>query len=386
LISTVQSGKPVCIFKKSYNSHRNDLEEKKMKRKIILVGTLLTAVLITGFSLGLFTRGDQGNPGPAQTDVVTRRDMGSSVLATGIIKPRTGAEVRVGSRVSGILKRLHVNIGDRVEKGQLLGELDETEFNARYNEALASLENARAERNYAVLDLDRQRSLRENNFASQDNVDAAERVYDVAESVIKQAKANLDYARIQLGYTRIKAPISGVVASVSTQEGETVAASFTAPTFVIIIDLERLEVQAYVDETDIGRIEKGQRASFTVDTYPGIDFEGTVTAIYPKAEMKDNVVNYITIIDITGSGGHTLRPEMTTTVRIFQQKRPQVPTVPKQAVFRESGNKYVYVLNGAQQVKRQVDTGWADGKYIEITRGLEQGERIIINQEVVKKW
>ena len=357
-----------------------------MKRKIILFGTLLTAVVITGFSLGIFTRGEQGNPGPDRTDVVTRRDMGSSVLATGIIKPRTGAEVRVGSRVSGILKRLHVNIGDRVEKGQLLGELDQTEFNARYNEALAALENAKAELNYAVLDLDRQRSLKKNNFASQDNVDAAERVYDVAESVVKQAKANLDYARIQLGYTRIYAPISGVVASVSTQEGETVAASFTAPTFVIIIDLERLEVQAYVDETDIGRIEKGQRATFTVDTYPGIDFDGKVTAIYPKAEMKDNVVNYITIIDITGSGDYTLRPEMTTTVRIFQQNRPQVPTVPKRAVFRESGDKFVYVLNGTQRVKRRVDTGWTDGKFIEITRGLEQGEKIIINQEVVKKW
>ena len=208
----------------------------------------------------------------------------------------------MGSRVSGIVKRLHVNIGDRVEKGQLLGELDPTEFNARYNQALAALENAKAELDYAALNLKRQRSLKKKNFTSQDKVDAAEKSHEVMVSVFKQTEANLDYARIQLGYTRIKAPISGVVASVSTQEGETVAASFTAPTFVIIIDLERLEVQAYVDETDIGRIEKGQRASFTVDTYPGIDFEGTVTAIYPKAEMKDNVVNYITIIDISGRG------------------------------------------------------------------------------------
>lgn len=358
----------------------------KRKRMIIIFGTLIVTILITGFSLGLFTRGDQGNPTSGQTDVVTLRDMGSSVLATGIIKPRTGAEVRVGSRVSGILKRLHVNIGDGVEKGLLLGELDRTEFNARCNEALAALENAKAELNYAALDLKRQRSLKKNNFASQDKVDAAERAFDVRESVVNQAKANLDYARIQLGYTRIRAPISGVVASVSTQEGETVAASFTAPTFVIIIDLERLEVQAYVDETDIGRIENGQRASFTVDTYPGIDFDGKVTAIYPKAEMKDNVVNYITIIDITAGKNRTLRPEMTTTVRIFQQNRPQVPAVPKRAIFREGGNKYVYVLNGTRRVKRQVDTGWTDGKYIEITRGLEQSEKIIIDKEVKIKW
>lgn len=356
------------------------------KKSLIISLSVIVIVLIAGFSLDLFTNGEQGNPTPGQTDVVTRRDMGSSVLATGIIKPRTGAEVRVGSRVSGIVKRLHVTIGDRVEKGRLLGELDPTEFKARYNQALAALENAKAELNYAALNLKRQRALKKKNFTSQEKVDAAEKAYEVVVSVFKQAEANLDYARIQLGYTRIQAPISGVVASVSTQEGETVAASFTAPTFVIIIDLNRLEVQAYVDETDIGRIEKGQRATFTVDTYPGIDFEGEVTAIYPKAEMKDNVVNYITLIDITGSEGYTLRPEMTTTVRIFQRSRPRVPSVPKRAVFRENGKKYVYVLNGAQRVKREVDTGWTEGKYIEITRGLDEGEKISINQEVKIKW
>jgi multidrug efflux pump subunit AcrA (membrane-fusion protein) len=156
---------------------------------------------------------------------------------------------------------------------------------------------------------------------------------------------------------------------------------------VIIIDLERLEVRAYVDETDVGRIKKGQKASFTVDTYPGVDFEGDVTAIYPGAEMRDNVVNYITVIDITGLEGYTLRPEMTTTVRIFQEKRPMVTTVPKQAIHREAGKKYVYTVNGTQKVKRWVSVGWSAGNYVEITKGLEEGEKIIIEtKEVGTKW
>jgi RND family efflux transporter MFP subunit len=307
--------------------------------------------------------------------------MGSSVLATGIIKPGVGAEVRVGSRVSGIVKRLHVKIGDRVEKGQLLGELERTEFQARYNQAEAALENAGARLNYATLNLDRQRALIKKNFTSQNKVDEAERAHEVAGSDLKQARANLDYAGIQLGYTWIRAPIPGVVASVSTQEGETVAASFTAPTFVIIIDLARLEVWAYVDETDIGRIKEGQRAYFTVDTYPDTDFEGKVTAIYPKAEIRDNVVNYVTIIDITGNKGRILRPEMTATVRIFQQSRSKVLVIPKRAIRRQQGKKHVYVAKGTQAVKRWVNVGWTDGEYIEITRGLTEGEKVIIEKK-----
>lgn len=240
-------------------------------------------------------------------------------LATGIIKPCTGAEVKVGSRVSGIVSHLYVKIGDRVKKGQLLGQLERTELEARFQEAQAVLENAEAERDMAALSLTRQNSLIKKNFTPQVQVDLAQTAYDVSLSMVKKAAAGVENARIQLGYTEIRAPIAGVVASVSTQEGETVAASFAAPTFVVIIDLSQLEVWAYVDETDIGRILKDQKASFTVDTYPGVPFTGKVTAIYPKAEMKDNVVNYIAIISITAKEGYTLRPEMTTTVRILQE-------------------------------------------------------------------
>jgi len=361
-----------------------------MNKKIltILLGTMILMVLVvTGYSLGIFGSGSRMESENRRFVKVMRRDLSSSVLATGIVKSCIGAEVRVGSRVSGILKSLYVKIGDPVKKGQLLGELEPTEYRARYNQALAELESAQARLNYAALNLKRLRPLRKKDFISQDEMDEAERANDVAESEIKQAKANLDYARIQLGYTRIYAPISGVVAAVSTQEGETVAANFASPTFVIIIDLDRLEVWAYVDETDIGRISNGQTASFTVDTYPGTEFEGVVRTIYPKAEMRDNVVNYATIIDITDNKGLLLRPEMTATVRISQQSRQGVLTIPKQAIKREKGKKYVYVLDTSQPEKRWIDVGWNNGKFTEITGGLEEGEKIIINsKEEMTKW
>jgi macrolide-specific efflux system membrane fusion protein len=198
----------------------------------------------------------------------------------------------------------------------------------------------------------------------------------MAASELEQAEANLDYARIQLGYTKIHAPISGVVASVSTQEGETVAASFSAPTFVTIINLERLEVWAYVDETDIGRVKEGQQAFFTVDTYTDTDFEGVVTAIYPKAEIQDNVVNYVTILKITDMQDKILRPQMTTTVTIFLEKRTKVLTVPNNAIQREGGQKFVYVAQDDRIFKRLVKVGWKDKSYTEILEGLTEGEKV----------
>jgi len=198
---------------------------------------------------------------------VTRRTIGSFVKATGVVKPRIGAEVKVGSRVSGAVARLHVRIGDRVARGQLLAELETRELLARRDQAQAALAAAEATLQYARADLGRKQALRASELVSAADLDVAERTRGVAEQQQAEAAANLDFARTQVGYARIAAPIAGIVASVSTQEGETVAASLAAPTFVTLVDLARLEVWAYVDETDIGRVETGQAARFTVDTY-----------------------------------------------------------------------------------------------------------------------
>ena len=341
---------------------------------------LVIAALVTGFSMGFFPRNEDIQSMDWPTTHVKRVDIGSTVLATGIIKPMVGAEVRVGSRVSGIVKRLYVSVGDNVREETLLAEIDPTEFEARVRQAEADLEVAKANLEFAVLDKDRQNELLGKELISQNVADTAARAYEVAEAEVKQAEANLEFARIQLEYTKIRAPISGVVASVSTQEGETVAASFAAPTFVTIIDLNRLEVWAYVDETDIGRIQIEQKAAFTVDTYSDVDFEGTVVAVYPSAEIQDNVVNYVTIIRISNDQGRTLRPEMTTTVNIYLEKRENVLAVPNRAIRRERGRRFVYVLQDGQPLRQWVKVGWKDNDYTEIVEGLEKSQQVILGE------
>ncbi len=275
-----------------------------------IAGAIAVAVALWG------QRSPGDRPQEAKVVRVARRDPEAAVTATGVVKPRIGAEVRVGSRISGVVQRLRVRIGDSVAKGQLLAELDARDLLARRDQASAALESARASLGYAQADLRRKRELSAAQIISSNDLELSERAAAVAEQQVAEAAASLDYAVTQLGYTRIHAPIAGVVASISTQEGETVAASFAAPTFVTLLDLDRLEVWAYVDETDIGRILAGQTARFTVDTSPGHEFEGVVTAIYPQAEIRDNVVNYVTVVRFDPPRDRTLRPEMTASVRI----------------------------------------------------------------------
>ena len=323
--------------------------------------------------------GDQ-EPGLAAyaTATVSRRDIGSTVLATGVIRPMVGAEVQVGSRVSGILQRLNVSIGDEVQAGQVLAELDELEFQARYDQALAALETARVDAHFTTVDRDRARELHARGVIADMELDGAERSQQVAAALLKQAEANARSAQIQLDYTVIRAPVSGVVASVSTQVGETVAASFASPTFVTIIDLDRLEIWAYVDETDIGRVQVGQHATFTVDTYTGTQFHGTVTAIQPRAEIVDNVVNYVTLIEIGPTEGEILRPEMTTTVNITLEGREDVLTLPNGAVRRDADGLFVFVPGPRGMERKVIRTGYRGRDHTEVLEGLAEGDEVVV--------
>ncbi len=336
---------------------------------------LVAALVLAGRTL---FKQDAREDTDLRTAVVARREISSSVLATGIVKPMVGAEVRVGSRVSGLVKNLYANVGDHVEKGQLIAELEPSELQAKYEQSRAALENTRAEHSYARLDLERQRAMLAKDLVSQSQYDLAEKSFEVSRAKLEQAEADLAYAAVQLDYTKITAPIAGVVASVSTQEGETVAAAFSAPTFVNIIDLNRLEVRAFVDETDIGRIRVGQKATFTVDTYMDTDFEGTVTAIYPEAEIQDNVVNYIATVAIEDFLGRQLRPEMTTTVSIHMDRRDDVLAVPNGALRRAPDGTSVTLVEDGVTSSRRVEVGLSGGGYTEILGGLREGDRVVV--------
>jgi HlyD family secretion protein len=348
-----------------------------MKRSLLLI--TISLITITAFLLWLFVfKPDNKNDKLVQTTVAVRRDIGSSVLATGIIKPRVGAEVKVGSRVSGVVKKLRANIGDYVKAGQVIAEIDDAELRAKLNQNLAAINKAKADYEYAKINLERQKSLLDQNYISQQTYDLAENSFKIADAQLNQAEANAEVAKVQLSYTSIYALTSGVIASVSTQEGETVMAGLAAPTFVNIIDLTRLEGQVYVDETDIGKIKTGQEATFTVDTYSDTDFKGRVTAIYPKAVIQDNVVNYIVVIEIEDFQEKVLRPEMTATVTIYLETRKDVIAVPNKAIIRERGERFVTVIENDTQVSRKIKPGWSDNNYTEVVDGLNEGETILL--------
>jgi RND family efflux transporter MFP subunit len=351
-----------------------------MRRRVLGgIGIAVVAIGVVGLGLTMAMR-PRERPRTADTVRVARRDLGRVVKATGVVKPMIGAEVRVGSRVSGVVKRLFVRIGDRVEKGQLLAELDDRELIARRDQASAALAVSLATLSYAQADLQRKRTLSTAQLLAPSDLDLARQAHAVAAEQSNAARASLEDAATQLGYARIVAPIGGVVASVSTQEGETVAASFATPTFVTLLNLARLEVWAYVDETDIGRIQRGQQARFTVDTYGDHEFDGRVTAVYPQAEIRDNVVNYITVVRFEPTRDRILRPEMTTTVRITLERREHVLALPLRAIRRDHGRAFVLCPRGDQIERRWITIGTQDESYSEITDGVREGDEVLVGE------
>ena len=354
----------------------------KRKKIYIAVSTAVFIVVITVFIAAI--GGKQETKGAAATAVAEKRDLGSLVQATGVIKPKIGAEVKVGARITGKVEHLYANIGDVVKKGRVLVRLEQDDLQARVDQAAASYEEAVANTAKAKNDFSRNKDLADKGYISRQALDDYQNAYDVARARVNKAKADLDYSKAQLSYATIKAPISGTVAAVTTQEGETVAAGMNAPTFITIIDLRRLEVNAYVDETDVGKIAVRQDAIFTVDTFPDKDFKGKVTAIYPRAVLQENVVNYITLISINNTEGK-LKPDMTANVTITLKKKTGVLAVPGAAVRREGGKKFVTVLENGKPVRREVKTGWKDGNYLEITSGLKEGEMVVMTEANGKK-
>lgn len=368
---------------------------------------------------------------PVRLVPVARRTLSSNVQATGLVRARTGAEVKVGARISGRVERLFANVGDRVKKGAPIAKLDDRDLRARAAKAAADLAAARAqlsvvrrgarpeeiqevaatvaqaeaEERLAEAQARRTGGLVEKGYAGQEEGERAQRDVAVAqaktsaarsrlelarrryvdedvalaEARVQQAEASLAEAQALVSFATLTAPIDGVIAQVSTQEGETVSAGMSAPTFVTLIDLDRLEVAAYVDEVDVGRVRVGQKASFSVDAFPGEEFTGTVTAIYPRAVIQSNVVNYITTVAIENPDGK-LKPDMTANVTVSLDERKGVLAVPDRALRRERGRTVVYVASGAGAEPREVKVGLRGGGMAEIVSGLAEGEQVQIQE------
>lgn len=352
----------------------------KKKRWILMIAAVV--IIAASFAAWRIYSGKDNTKIDFQTEAVKQRDIASSVQATGTIRAKIGAEVKVGSRISGRVERLYANIGDVVKKGQLIARLEQEDLQAKVNEAKMNLKTAEANLDLAQKTIQRMKNLYAKDFVSKDKVDVAERDFKTAQAQANQIRETIRFNEAQMSYANIYAPISGVIASVTTQQGETVSgSSLNVPTFVTIVDLNRLEVYAYVDETDIGKIKPGIEATFTVDSFPDKDFKGRVSAVYPKATIQDNVVYYITIISIENPEGK-LKPDMTVNATIYLKKRENVLAVPSRAIKREGGKKVVQVLENGKPVQKAIKTGWKDSNYTEVIEGVKEGDLIIVGEAV----
>ena len=298
------------------------------KRKTIITG-LIIVLAIAGGAAFFVSRGKAEDPSWLSVKV-SRGDLDVVVTATGTVAADT--TIQVGTQVSGTIAQLFVDWNSRVRRGQVMAKLDTTFLWASVEVAESNLQKAQVNADQAKVTFDRVKQLFDRNLDSQADYDAASATYESAKSDVKTAQTALDQAHINLNYATIKAPISGVVISRAVDVGQTVAASFSTPTlFTIANDLSRMQVQALVDEGDVGNVKVGQAVTFTVDAYPAMTFKGNVSQIRLQPTTVQNVVDYTVIIEAPNPGLR-LMPGMTANITINIAEAKDVLKVPTTAL------------------------------------------------------
>jgi HlyD family secretion protein len=336
-----------------------------------LVVPALAAVALLAGGVGWWTLG-RGPDVSYRTARIERGPLQATVSASGTVNPVT--QVSVGTQVSGQVKELYADFNSEVKAGQLIALIDPETFEYRVRQAQADVDGAQAavltaeagaaaaraatsrarvELAEAQRDLDRKRMLVDRQFiavsegdkalalvnTSGEALKSAQAQEGVAAAQVKSAQANvaqrqaaLAQARVDLARTRIVSPVAGIVIKRAVERGQTVAASLQAPElFVIARNLRDMQVEASVDESDVGRIRTGQKAGFTVDAFPGQAFEGEISQVRKAAQNVANVVTYVAVIGFSNASGRLL-PGMTANVRVVTDARENVLKVPNAAL------------------------------------------------------
>ncbi|MCR5859477.1 efflux RND transporter periplasmic adaptor subunit [Mesorhizobium sp. J428] len=357
------------------------------------------------------------------TAAAERGDITTTITATGTLQPVT--QVDVSSELSGVVRTVEVSENQTVAKGDVLLTLDTTRRVAQVERAEASVEAARAKVEDARVTLketeltyDRTLSLSQRGMVADQALETATAARDRAASAVSSAQANLSIAeadlklqQADLAQSTIYAPIDGVVLTRDVDPGQTVASSLSAPVlFVIAADLAHMELEAAIDEADIGTVEKGQKASFTVDAFPGRTFDAGISDLAYASVTTDGVVTYEAKLAVANDD-LILRPGMTATVSVVTREAKDVLTVPSEAFrFRPpaveasrgfnlqtmfmprpprsrapqtaqpaDGSRTLYVLRDGAPTEVRVRTGSTDGRKTEILSGLEEGDQVIVS-------
>jgi HlyD family secretion protein len=388
-------------------------------RKIILI--IISIIVVLGLVWYFFLRAKE-QPVVLTKEQPSRGSISTSVTATGTVQPVD--TVTVGTQVSGTISALYADFNSTVKKGQLLAELDKTLIQATVDQAKASLAQSQSNQTYQQANFSRQKQLFETGSISKAEYDQALNTLQVATANVSNAKAQLRSAERNLSFTQIYSPIDGVVLGRSVSIGQTVAASFNTPTiFTIAKDITKMQVQAKVDEADIGNVVKGQRSTFTVDAFIDDTFNGTVKDIRLQPSISANVVTYATLIDAPNDD-KKLKPGMTANIIIYTKevndallvsaqalkfnpdssllKEYEIVPLPGRGMGRKGGKgrmrkdtsatkqlkaqvgetekmepSFVWVLQGKKLIQKRIKTGLNDNTHVEVLEGLNENDVVI---------
>jgi len=395
-----------------------------IKRHPIISG-ILGLVLVLGL-WSVFTSG--GRDYEYVVEDVSKGEVERLVSASGTLRALN--TINVGAEVSGQITAVYVDFNSPVTKGQLLAQIDPTRPRARVTQAKAQVDLARASLAQAeasilrsqtdvavqTREFERRNELAEKGFVSAAGRDQAENALVAAKAAlstaeaqaqsaraqIAQSTAELESARLDLSRTRIIAPTSGVVIDKLVEPGTTVAASFQTPNlFTIAADTSRMQVEAAVDEADIGEVQEGQDVRFTVDSYPDDTFPAKVLQIRKSATQAGSAVSYLVILDVDNSDGRLLTG-MTASVDIITGRKPDVLRVPVASTrFIPRENDRAEEEQEEQQdtadstqpkptsvwipgedpyrpSRSAITTGLKGEDYVEVTEGLSEGQQVIV--------
>ncbi len=380
----------------------SDVPGKKRWRRVALV-----AIVLGGLAGGLLGLNRAPDVSPPQTARVDRGDIEKSVLATGILKP--ARQVNVGAQVNGQLKKLYVKPGDRVAQGQLLAEIDPTLQLNELRKSQAELRSAQAQKlasqaqlKQYQLELTRQRALARDRAGVASDLEKAQAQHDaqlaqlkVNESQIVQAEVAQETARANLAFTRITAPIDGEVLGIVTQEGQTIVSSQSAPTILVMADVDTMMVHTRISENDILQVRAGQPLWFYVAADPRRRYEGVMGAIQQapaealeadplgRNSSQQTAAVYYNGVFAVANGERRLRTAMTAQVFIITERATGVVRLPMAALGEAlDGERYqIRVLEGQRVVARSVRIGKRDRRYAEVLEGVRVGEQVLLEHQ-----
>jgi HlyD family secretion protein len=401
----------------------NGTNGKKKRRKLMIWGGVgLGIVLLIAIGVFAATRGGT-KIDPSKLAKVEKGDLAKSVVATGKVTPITKVEVK--SKASGIVKKLMVDYGDRVKKGQLLAQLDKIEIEAQVEQSKAALEAAQANLKSSQADFERAKvdaegpdvpllkrayeravNMAKDGVVSTSALEDAQKNYEMAlnkqnvskaqvtvlkakiaqsQANVAQDQANLKQLEEQLSYTDIISPIDGIVLSRDVQMGDAVSSILvlgSSATLVMTLgDTSEVYVKGKVDESDIGKVYLGQRARIKVESFKDKTFDGKVTKISPMGVEKDNVTTFEVRVSIQNPGGE-LKAEMTANAEIILDEHKNVLQIPEGAILYDKDKKASVEIPDPKgkegKNKVAVNIGISNGAKTEVLSGLKEGDQVVL--------